>query len=102
MSSDLQSSAHAPFAQLLASLHLPDLAGLIGVAFIVATYFMSQIGRMDANLPAYPAINAIGALLILWSLAYSFNFASFVIEVFWLLISLVGLVRALAARRRAR
>ncbi len=101
MSFSLQSAPQS-FSELVASLHLPDLAGLIGVAFIVATYFLSQIGRMNANRPAYPAINALGALLILWSLAYSFNFASFVIEVFWLLISIVGLVRALGGARRAR
>jgi len=72
----------------------PDIVGFIGVAFIVATYFLSQIGRMDVSRPLYPALNGLGALFILYSLAYTFNAASFVIELFWLAISVVGLARA--------
>jgi len=79
----------------LSAFALSDALGLVGVAMIVATYFLSQIGRMDVNRPAYPALNAMGAALILVSLSRTFNLASAVIEVFWLAISLVGLVRAL-------
>ena len=76
----------------------PDLVGFVGVAFVVGTYFLSQLGRMDVSKPLYPALNAIGALFILFSLYYSFNPASFVIELFWLLISVVGFARAMMGR----
>jgi hypothetical protein len=79
----------------------PDVAGFIAVDFVVVTYFLSQIGRMDAGRPLYPALNAAGAALILISLYFRPNPASIVIETFWLAISLVGLVRALSMRRRA-
>lgn len=75
-----------------------DFVGLVGVAFIVGTYFLSQIGRMNVNRPLYPALNGLGALLILFSLTYTFNAASFVIESFWLAISVIGLVRSFRAR----
>ncbi len=75
-----------------------DIVGLVGVSFIVGTYFLSQIGRMDVRRPLYPALNGCGALLILFSLAFTFNLASFVIELFWLAISVIGLVRSVAAR----
>lgn len=77
-----------------------DLVGFAGVALIVSTYFMSQIGRMDVSRPLYPALNGLGALFILYSLSHTFNAASFVIELFWLLISVVGLVRALRLRSK--
>lgn len=76
-----------------------DIVGLVGVSFVVGTYFLSQIGRMDVNRPLYPSLNGIGALFILFSLYHTFNMASFVIELFWLAISVVGLLRALLARR---
>lgn len=73
----------------------PDAVGIIGVTIIVAAYFLSQLGRIDVTRPAFPAANGVGALLILYSLAFSFNLASFVIEILWLAISMFGLVRAL-------
>jgi len=76
-----------------------DIVGLFGVAFVVGTYFLSQIGRMDVRRPLYPALNGIGAVFILFSLAHTFNAASFVIELFWLAISATGLVRALLLKR---
>ena len=75
-------------------MQFPDLVGYCGVAFVVGTYFMSQIGKMDSTRALYPAINAVGALLILFSLAHRPNPPSIVIEFFWLAISLVGLARA--------
>ncbi len=77
----------------------PDLVGYVGVAFVVVTYFLSQVGRMNASRPLYPALNAIGAVMILVSLYYRPNPPSVVIECFWLVISLVGLVRAIRIRK---
>lgn len=74
-------------------LTIPDIVGYCGVALIVSTYFFSQVGRMDSTRTLYPALNAIGALLILYSLAHRPNPPSIVIEFFWLAISAIGLVR---------
>ena len=81
-------------------LHPHDLVGLVGVSFVVGTYLLSQLGRMDVNRPLYPALNGFGAVLILFSLYFTFNAASFVIELFWLAISAVGLTRALRNRSK--
>lgn len=81
-----------------ALLTFPDLIGYCGVALVVGTYFLSQVGKMDATRALYPALNAVGALLILFSLAHRPNPPSIVIEFFWLAISIVGLVRTLIKR----
>ena len=72
-----------------------DYLGFVGVAFVVVTYLLSQIGRMDSTRQLYPALNAIGALMILVSLFHRPNPPSIVIEFFWLVISLIGLARSL-------
>ncbi|CAN5292369.1 hypothetical protein BH20ACI2_BH20ACI2_01740 [soil metagenome] len=68
-----------------------DIVGTIGVGMIVFTYVLLQLERLRSTQFAYSVLNAVGAFLILVSLYYSFNFPSFVVEFFWLLISLFGI-----------
>ena len=70
-----------------------DAVGISGVAIILIVYYLLQIERMKSDDLIYSVTNLIGALLIVVSLNYRFNLASFVIEVFWILISLIGIVR---------
>lgn len=77
----------------LGAVTLTDMVGIVGVALVVGTYFTLQIGRLSADSVLYSGLNALGAVLILISLLRTFNLASFVIEVFWLAISLIGLGR---------
>lgn len=79
---------------------LHDAIGNLGVVFIVGTYFLVQIGRMSAVELPYIVLNGLGALLILYSLLFEFNMSAFVIEVTWFLISVMGVLRILAQRRR--
>ncbi len=76
-------------------LSIPDVIGYGGVALVVGTYFLSQIGKMDSTRMLYPALNAAGAVMILVSLFHRPNPPSIVIEFFWLAISIVGVARAL-------
>lgn len=76
-----------------------DLLGTIGVAVIVLTYISLQFGRIRSEQLAYSIYNAFGALLILVSLYFSFNFSAFVVEFFWLLISIVGVIRFFSRKR---
>jgi predicted membrane protein len=78
-----------------------DVIGLIGVALILVAYFALQTQRLAAEDWRFSAINGVGALLIMISLYFTFNLASFVIEVFWLIISLYGLWQAWRRRRDA-
>ncbi|GLQ23972.1 hypothetical protein GCM10007853_18460 [Algimonas ampicilliniresistens] len=77
----------------------PDLIGLIGVALILVAYWGVQTDRLPAADWRFSAINGLGALLIMVSLYFTFNLASFVIEVFWLIISGYGLLKAWRNRK---
>jgi hypothetical protein len=76
-----------------------DLAGNIGVVFILATYLLLQLERLSATSPSYSIANGLGAFLILLSLANQYNLSAFVIEIAWLLISVYGLIRCFVRRR---
>ena len=45
-------------------------------------------------------LNALGASLVILSLYYDFNLSAFIIEAFWVLISLLGIGRVLWERSR--
>lgn len=68
-----------------------DFVGSIGVAVIILTYIALQLGRIRSEQVLYSALNAFGASLIIVSLIYNFNFSAFIVEFFWLLISLFGI-----------
>ena len=82
------------------TLPIYELAGFVGAAIIVAAYFAMQQRWLNALDRRFPAANLLGSLLILVSLWFEWNFPSVVIEIFWALISLMGLVRSLAEWRR--
>ncbi len=69
-----------------------DLVGFAGAA--VLRWLPSEDWR-------YPFANLIGAVLILVSLIYEWNFPSVVIESFWAVISLYGMAKSLRERRSA-
>ena len=68
-----------------------DILGTVGVALIILTYVLLQIGRLRSDQLLYSLLNAVGASLILVSLYFNFNFPAFIVEFFWLLISLFGI-----------
>lgn len=72
---------------------LHDFVGNLGVLLIVGSYLLVQLGRLSATEPPYVVTNGLGALFILYSLMFDFNLSAFVIELTWLLISLLGLWR---------
>ncbi len=77
-----------------------DAVGGLGVAMMVLTYLLLQLERLDSRGLSYSFLNGVGASLVIFSLMYDFNLSAFLMELFWLLISLLGLV--MWARRRSR
>ena len=79
--------------------HWYDLVGNLGVLFILAAYFLLQINIFSSKSLRFSLLNLIGAGLILISLYFDFNLSAFLIEFFWLLISLLGIIKSLRLRQ---
>lgn len=75
-----------------------DVAGNIGVVLMVIAYLLLQLDKLSSSTVSYSLLNAVGALLVILSLIYHFNLSAFLMEVFWLLISLFGLAKPLMSR----
>ena len=70
-----------------------DFVGSIGVGVIILTYILLQLGKIRSEQIVYSLLNALGASLIIFSLFYNFNFSAFIVEFFWVLISIYGIAK---------
>jgi hypothetical protein len=76
------------------SMSVPDLIGLVGVVAYLSAYGLLQLGILKAEDLRYALLNALGALLILYSLIFDFNLASFVTQAAWLVLTPLGYIRS--------
>ena len=72
---------------------LADIIGMAGTTLVVGAFFLLQLNKVSPKGLMYNLMNLIGALFLLFSLCINFNLASFVIEIFWIAASLIGLVK---------
>jgi len=70
-----------------------DFVGNVGVVILMITYLMLQLNKLRSDGLAYSLLNAIGASLIVITLLFDFNLSALLMEVFWVLISFVGIYR---------
>jgi len=76
-----------------------DLAGNLGVLMMVVAYLLLQLEKLTGSAVSYLLLNAAGAVLVIVSLIFHFNLSAFLMEVFWLMISLFGLGKTLLHRQ---
>ena len=77
-----------------------DGLGVFGVLLVLIAYALAANGKLDARHPGALAMNLAGAGLILLSMTAAFNLSAFLMEASWALVSFIGLLRALFARKR--
>jgi hypothetical protein len=70
-----------------------DFVGSVGVGIIIFTYVLLQLEKIRSESLLYSLLNASGASLIIVSLIFNFNFSAFIVEFFWVLISLYGIIK---------
>jgi len=73
--------------------HWFDLVGMVGVLLIVVAYALLQLDRLRSSAISFSLMNAAGAFLIMTSLIFNFNLSAFLIELFWFVISVLGVIR---------
>lgn len=70
-----------------------QIAGVAGTAVYISSYFAVQIGWIKAPGYSYCVFNMMAASLVGISLLYEFNLASALIQIAWILISIVGITK---------
>lgn len=73
--------------------------GMMGCACYVISYFLVQFELIDGNDYAYVLMNLLASVLMLLSLTQAFNLGSAVLQIMWIVISVVGVIRKLGRGR---
>ncbi|MGH7950223.1 MAG: CBU_0592 family membrane protein [Candidatus Binataceae bacterium] len=70
--------------------------GTVGVALLLAAFFLNQFGFLNADSRRYQSLNASGAALACYA-SYLIGFLPFVVlEAFWTAFALIALIRPAA------
>ena len=67
----------------------------VGAVAFYVTYLFLQLEKLKSTNLSYSVLNALGASLIVASLIVDFNLSALLMEVFWVLISFIGIGRHL-------
>jgi hypothetical protein len=80
-------------------LPLSDYIGLTGVVLLLLGYFAVSIDLISSKSLTYQLLNFTAAWLLLFSLYFHWNTASVVIEIAWIIISVMGMCRIVLSRQ---
>jgi hypothetical protein len=72
---------------------ISDIIGNLGVFIIIITYLLLQMNKINSDNIKYSLMNLVGASLVIISLVENFNMSAFLVEAFWVGISLFGLIK---------
>jgi hypothetical protein len=79
-------------------LHIPDTIGLIGVGITLLAYILLNMRKLNPRNWCYSGLNALGSVLIMYSLYYEWNLAAWIMECTWLIVSIYGVYQALRVK----
>ncbi|MGB6327947.1 MAG: hypothetical protein WBF48_03415 [Halarcobacter sp.] len=78
------------------------VVGFVGMLLVVYAYLLLQIKKYTITSFSYQILNLVGAILLLISLFVHFNLGSFIIEVFWIIITVYGMYKNLKEKKEMK
>ena len=91
-----------PIVDLGSILNIFHFIGITGVGLYLSAYALLQLGMLRGSGYAYTILNMAAAGCVLISLIDAYNLSSFMIQVSWIAISIVGLTRMFLRNRQLR
>jgi CRP-like cAMP-binding protein len=81
---------------------VPGILGALGLILYVGSYLALQLGLIRGDGWAFPALNLAAALSLILSLLEAFNLFAMAVQILWVVISIIGLVRLYVIYRYLR
>ena len=77
----------------LSILDITQSIGVLGFVLYMLAYYLLLTGKIEGTDNSYIVMNFMAATCVLISLIHNFNLASALIQICWIAISIVGLIR---------
>jgi hypothetical protein len=74
-------------------MELVEIAGWIAMVLILLGYGLNSSGKISAQSATYSWINLVGGALFVWNTYVHQAFAPMLLNIIWVIIALVGLIR---------
>jgi hypothetical protein len=81
--------------------YFADAVGIVGVILTLAAYYLLNVGKLSSDNINYLMLNLLGSCMLFFSLMFNWNLSSVLIEIAWILISLIGIYRYIKARQQS-
>ncbi|MCT8160919.1 CBU_0592 family membrane protein [Pseudoruegeria sp. SHC-113] len=75
--------------------------GILGVGLYIGNYVLIALNRVDSRAVGYFLVNTLAASCVLISLSREFNFASALIQLFWISLGLLAIAVRMGRSARA-
>lgn len=72
---------------------ISDAVGNVGVAILMTTFLLLQVGRIKVESLKYNLLNGSAAALLLINLLFKPNLSGIIIEIWWLVLSVYGFMK---------
>ncbi|MEJ6391787.1 cyclic nucleotide-binding domain-containing protein [Gymnodinialimonas sp. 2305UL16-5] len=79
-----------------------SMMGLLGVGLYLIAYAALQFGALRGSSAIYSGLNLAAAVAVLVSLTEAFNLSSALIQISWIALSVIGLIRLAILRRQTQ
>ncbi len=72
-----------------------DIAGWLGVVLVLGAFILTTFGLISPKDIVYGALNGLGALGIIASSYQKKDFQPIALNIVWLIVAIIGIIRAL-------
>lgn len=84
----------------MGNIDLYNVIGLLGASMYLLSYFLLNTRKLSGDSINYISMNIVAAICVSISLVEYYNLPSLIIQLFWIVISIVGIYNCISSKHQ--